>query len=199
MTKILKKVSVKTVCNKPKSFFKELKEETPMMRIVGLARKYDIGTSQYGEYLKFIGEFHATDLSTGEQSVGAVAFLPQPVDGMLKESIDSMSEGGKKPVEFAFDIFVIPDPATEVGFQYRVAALTETKTSDPLAELLNKYSNVPMLAAPKNGEAETPLESESEPSEKHELDYAVHEGNKETVLEGAEASQKPASTSRKKK
>jgi len=146
-TKILKKVSVATVCNKPKTFFKTLEKETPIMRIFGMARKYDIGTSTYGDYLKFYGEFQAIDLDSGEISMGAVAFLPSPIDALLKAQIDALSEEGKRPVEFAFDISVIPDSKTEVGFQYRVSTLEETKVSDPLAALAARFKVEPLKLA----------------------------------------------------
>lgn len=152
--KILKKVSIATVCAKPKAFFKTLEGEVPMMRLVGLARRYELGTSLYGEFLKFSGEFSATDLTTGEVSIGATAFLPGPVDALLKLQIDELGNDGKTPVEFAFDISVVPDEKSEVGFQYRVRTLTESKVSDPLAALAARVG-APKLAAPEPKSAPT--------------------------------------------
>lgn len=145
--KILKKVSIATVCAAHKGF-KTLEAATDVMRIMGLARAFEVGTSTYGEFFKFKGEFTAIDLQTQETAIGAVAFLPAPVDALLASTIRELGEGGK-PVEFGFDIRVIPDD-TEVGYHYEVKTLIESKPSNPMAALMNQLAAVPLpvLAAP---------------------------------------------------
>lgn len=153
--KILKKVSIATVCTNHKGF-KTLEAATDVMRIMGLARAFETGTSTYGEYFKFKGEFTAIDLATGETAIGAVAFLPSPVDALLASTIRELGEGGK-PVEFGFDIRVIPDE-TEVGYHYEVKTLIESKPSNPMAALMATLSAVPLpkLAAPTILDPKTP-------------------------------------------
>lgn len=157
--RILKKISVATAVSLPKSFFKELKTETPIMRLFGLVRGYEIGNSQYGAFFKFKGEFHAIDLDTGEESVSSVAFLPSPVDELLSQQVDTIKESGDKnaAVEFGFDISVTPDENSTVGFQYRINNLGETRLSDPMQAVAERMRAV-ALPAPKK----TPIERVAE-------------------------------------
>lgn len=135
--KLLKKIAVAQVCAVDKNFFKNVIEETPVMRVLGLVRKHEIVTTTFGDAVKFIGEFHAFDLTqdTPEDCVGPVCYLPQPVDGLL---LAGLQANPGATLEFAYDISVVPDPKTTVGYQYRVRSITETAESDPMQALLKR-------------------------------------------------------------
>lgn len=151
---ILKKLSIKTAV--ADSNFKKLTEVTPVLRIVGLGRNFSVGEHpQYGPFYKFMGEFVATDLRTGEVGVASVAYLPSPVDEMLKTAIEA---GEGKSVEFAFDISVKPREDLAIGYEYLVATLIESKPTNPLAALLDSLPapSVKQQALPLDGEAEVP-------------------------------------------
>lgn len=142
---ILSKLSIKTAVGDTKQF-KAFEKQTPVLRVIGLVRAKETGTTTYGDFVRFKGEFHATNLLTGEASVSAVCFLPSPVDQMLADVLNGRAEGDKNPVEFGFDIDVLPDPATEVGYQYRVRTLVEAKQSDPMEDLMAKLNSAAPLA-----------------------------------------------------
>lgn len=160
--KLLKKLSVATAAA-TKEFLKSVKGETPILRVVGIARGVEDIQTQYGIAKKFKGEFRGTDLQTGEVSASPVLYLPNPIDLLLAEGVVS-SEG--KPVEFGFDIFVKPsDREGGAGYEYVSKTLMEAKPSDPLAALLAHVASVqaPALAAPK---AEDPALADAEAPKK---------------------------------
>lgn len=143
--KLLKKVAVSTVCALPKTFFKEVTKETPIMRVAGIVRGHELVPTPYGEAVKFKGEFRAIDLTRDapENCAGAACYLPAPVDQML---LSALIENPGAALEFAYDIAVVPDEKSNVGYQYRVRTLTESKPSDPMAALLEKASATPLPA-----------------------------------------------------
>lgn len=154
---ILKKISISTVNALPKGGFKGIAERIFAMRVLGQARTSEIVTSQYGDAVKFKGEFRAWG-QDGVESVSSVCYLPSPIDGLLSNALE-ISEG--KPVEFAFDIFVLPDERSTTGYVYRVETLTEAAPSDPVARLA---SNLPALALPQPKAAGEPEGKPTDPA-----------------------------------
>lgn len=142
---ILSKLSIKTAFGDTAQF-KTFAGLTPVLRVIGMVRAKEVGTTTFGDFVRFKGEFHATNLLTGEVSASAVCFLPSPVDQMLADVLNGRPEGDKNPVEFGFDISVLPDPKTEVGYQYRVTTLLEAKQSNPMEDLMAKLTAAKPLA-----------------------------------------------------
>lgn len=146
MSNILKKISTKTAVSVMD--FKQFTVDTAVLRIMGICRKAIPGEHpQYGRFLKFVGEFQAIDLRTGNISVSSVAFLPAPVDGMLEAALQGAEDS---PVEFGFDITVHPRPDLQVGYEYVVSEVIESAPSDPMAALAARMSQ---KALPKPVEA----------------------------------------------
>ena len=154
--KILKKLSVATVCSLDRKFFRELKSETAVMRIFGVTRGYVTGEGAFGPFLKFVGEFKAIDLGSGEEAIGSAAYLPSPIDALLAVQIDALKQDGKAvSVEFAFDIAAKPSEKAATGYEYVVHSLTETRVSDPLALLSSTVAALPS-AVPSLSKVEQP-------------------------------------------
>ncbi len=159
MPNILKKISTKTAVTTHD--FKIITKQTPVLRIFGILRNIEVGEhAQYGRFLKFKGDFQATDLRTGDISVSSVAFLPSPVDEMLEEAFKG---GDGASVEFGFDISVNPRPDTAIGYEFVVSSVLESRVSDPMQALLEKASK---KALPRPG-AEPVLEADTEPAVAH--------------------------------
>ena len=168
---IVKKISLKTAVSVMD--FKKLEVVTAVLRIVGVVRKAKIGEhAQYGDFYEFSGEFHATDLRTGEVSVSGKAFLPAPVDAMLYETISAKGDGGGD-VEFAFDISVKPRPDLPIGYEYIVSTLTEAKPSNPLEKLLN---SLPQISLPAPAQAAI-QDTDGAIQEAHQADKKKQKGN----------------------
>lgn len=162
--KLLRKMSVGAL-NETKGGFKGITEETFMARIFGIARSVSVETSTFGAYFKFSGEFRGIN-QDGEESAAPVLYLIEPIDSMLKSALDG-SEG--KPVEFAFDIYAVPDtdPRSKTGYQYRAKTLQDSKPSEPLAALQASIANAPAIPPKKSApqlaltgtEAQAPAET----------------------------------------
>lgn len=152
---ILKKITMASVNTLSKGGFKGITDVVFGMRILGQARAFEVVQTPYGDALKFKGEFRAWG-QEGNECVSSVAYLPSPVDEMLKTALEN---GEGKPVEFAFDVEVVPDESSTVGYVYRVKTLTEAAPSDPVARLA---SNLPPLQLPSQGQESLPLEGSSE-------------------------------------
>ena len=140
---ILRKASVSIVNGLGKGGFKNVTEKRLVMRAFGNATGFEIGTTTFGDYTAFKGEFRAIN-EDGEESVSQKLFLVEPAEGLLKGALQA-NDG--KPVQFGFDIFIVPDEGSERGYQYRVQNLLEIKASDPVAALANSLGAFPV--APK--------------------------------------------------
>lgn len=129
---LLRKITIGGI-NNIKKGFKDITEKMLVARVIGVANAFEVIThAQYGDSYKFTGEFRAIN-GDGEESAAPVIYLVKPVDEMLVAQLKA-AEG--KPVQFAFDIHVVPDEGSERGYQYRVTPLMESKPSNPLAELM---------------------------------------------------------------
>lgn len=163
--KLLKKISIRDLngfkTGDVKALVKDSREEIFVARIIGSARKVTIGTSTFGEYYEFAGDFRGYNIA-GVEHAGGKCYLPEPVDALLAGALAGESAIA---VDFAYDIFVVEDTKTEVGFQYRVQQLTEAAPSEPLLALTSRLPTL-ALAAPKadpvpETEAETPAGSKA--------------------------------------
>lgn len=112
-----------------------------LMRVLGQAVGTKTGTSNYGPWIAFLGQFLAINLiNGGKKFQSGKIFFPQTITDMLYATMQT-AEG---PVEFAFDIGVKAAP-TPVGYEFVVKPLLEASKSDPLAALEARISGVPLL------------------------------------------------------
>lgn len=143
-TKLVPKLSFKIVCGSPEVELvtvTDLKGVTKQalrgvkktyMRIAGVAKKYRIIDTNFGESFEFSGEFEAINLITGETFTGGKAFLPSVAASYVESAIDA-AEG--KIVEFVIDIGIIPDENT-VGYLYEITPIHKVASTSRLQELL---------------------------------------------------------------
>lgn len=130
--KILKKISVGTV-NGVRGGLKDITDKTRVLTLVGVTGAYKEKTSEnMGVSYGFIGEFRGINMH-GEDCLAAVAYLPEPAQGLLKNQIDEMGDSSR--VEFGFEIWAIPDETAIRGYTFEVRPLMETKPSNALDEL----------------------------------------------------------------
>ena len=118
-----------------------------LMQVIGIARKIEIGTSTYGDWVKFRGSFEAVNLQTGEVYSSANCFLPKIAQDLILDGIESLIDKGSVEVSFAFQINSKPANSA-IGYEYEVKPLIETAKNDALEELrkvLELPSSVKML------------------------------------------------------
>lgn len=168
--KILNKISVKTVCGKidRKRFYGEnapADGKIPVMRVMGIANGFKTGTSDNGDWIAILGQFAATDLSTGEIARSGQCFLPISATGLVHAALRAE---GVQHVEFAFDIVAVLDESSATGYIYETHSLIAPKEDDPVTKMMAALSAIPLpqLAAPKAGgnpEPENKPEDNKEP------------------------------------
>lgn len=141
-------------------------EAVPLMRVLGSVTKYQTGSSDFGDWVKLFGSFHATNLQTGEVLDDVSQCL---LPSMISDSVAGALNAGATSVEFAVEIdarFVLK-AATMYEFEART--LIKPAAAKPINELMAKLqalgvgmTEVKALAAPKLTDADKKAQAESE-------------------------------------
>jgi hypothetical protein len=154
-TETINKITMKAVGAQPKAGTVEAPHM--LLHVLGIARSFKTGSSNYGFFQKFSGDFEAINLETGEVFRSNNLMLPAVAEMLLKSAlIDAGAEAGRAgdrgipdregkaatvPVEFAYAIGVKPGKPREgaqesyAGYEYTVESLTTSKRSDALQSL----------------------------------------------------------------
>lgn len=117
-----------------------------LVRIIGVANKAKPGMTDKGEYVKFVGDFEATNLVTGEEMHSAACILPQFIGEQIWGAMNS--DGTEKMSTFAFDIGAHYDASSVTKYVYDVKALIAPKSNSLLAELKASVPAIRALPAP---------------------------------------------------
>lgn len=134
MANLISKISVKKVCGE----IKKVTEKKSLMRVIGIVTSLKTGSSQYGEFVEFIGDFEATNLETGEVCRALKCFLPHIASDITADAVRRGEEsGGFKGVEMAFEIGVRPAD-NAIGYEYDILPLIENRNVDALEALRKK-------------------------------------------------------------
>ena len=160
---IVRKISVKTIGADPKI---GKTARTDLMEVLGVVRRYVTGESTFGEWIKLVGAFEATNLATGAVYTAPSCFMPSIVTEMVATEIDS---NPNHEISFAFIVGVEP-AATPIGYAYYVESLIEPKPIEALASLRelvgsdHTIMNTPtqIEAAPKAHTTKTPKQAARE-------------------------------------
>lgn len=150
MSNLIKKVTVKTVFGDPKKYIRDngLKASVAIVRIVGIATRLVTGESDYGPWVKFKGNFKATNLLTGEEFRSGSCLMPEVASDLVE---GAMCGEGVDGVNFAFDILLVPDDSSATGYVYQAEPLIDYTESDPLALLESQVAARLDAPAPEKG------------------------------------------------
>lgn len=145
MSSLIRKISAKTVCGKTE----KPEKATALFIVGGIANKVKTGDSLYGTWTALIGQFEATNISTGEVFVAPQCFLPEPMNGMIAASLEQVDEDGKRlnaSVQFAVEVGVKKSD-NQIGYEYTAKEIMKSDAADPLASIREKIAKA--LPAPK--------------------------------------------------
>lgn len=135
-----KKISVARLCGKMTAArVAKAGGRIQLARIIGEAIGVKTGVTDFGEWTALTGQFHGTNLETGETMASAVCFLPD----VALDLITAQLSGGAKAVEFAFDISVVADESSSVGFIYTASPILQAADNDPIKRLQAKIAALP--------------------------------------------------------
>lgn len=107
--------------------------------VAGITNQATVGTSNYGDFIKLLGNFQANNLVNGEIIRTSAVILPDVAANLIYGQLQK----GAEAVEFAFFIG-IKESDTPTGYEYYAEPAIEAAESDPLAALLQKV-NLPAL------------------------------------------------------
>ncbi len=143
--KQVRKLSIKIVCGgvDVEQVFKD--KSIDLMDVYGVITRSTLVTSDYGDSVKFGGQFRAVNLATGEMFSSTVLYLPKFLEDELA---GAMPEGGT--AEFAVRIGVEFNKESATKYIYIAKSLVEPKEMDQFKALeLKVNSAVKALPAPK--------------------------------------------------
>lgn len=132
------------------------KEATDLMSVIGIARRFRTGSTEMGEFLKFVGRFEATNMITGEVSASANLIVPEVMQDLISSQ---MGDVGNE-VQFAAVMGVKPHDS-QIGYEWFARPIIEPET-DALAALRNQTTEAltqledKSAAAAETGEVDKP-------------------------------------------
>ena len=133
-TRLRRKISVKTVTGLDPNDMRDIIQDGPvnLFTVVGVARAFQKGTSDYGEWIALIGEFEATNVLTGEVHNGGRCFMPRHVTDLVMPAFG----GSESDAAVEFAIMVGVEKAdNNFGYEYTADTYLEPEKSDRMASL----------------------------------------------------------------
>lgn len=172
------KISIKGIGAQPAPG--SVKEPREIAKIFGSARQFAVGTTTYGDFVKFKGDFEAINMATGETFRSNSLLVPQILENMLVQALlDAGARAGKTktakdaevqgdpataPVEFAVIVGVRPAGSKDgaapagTGYEFTLKPLVELRDSDPLAHLRQAVQGIAHEKSAQTGDPEASQE-----------------------------------------
>lgn len=117
----------------------------PVLDVYGIAVKYKPGSSNFGEYVAFMGSFRAIRHADKQAFTSAKLIMPK----MIEEGLWGAMGPETNNVQFAFRIGVKYDKKLATKYAYTAESLTPPAENDPLA-ILEKQLAGKLLPAPRS-------------------------------------------------
>ena len=125
---LVKKISTATVYGKITN--EDKVKPKALYRVFGLAAGTKTGSTQFGDWSCFVGEFQAVNLETGEIFNSGKCFLPEIVESGILAQL-SQAEG----VKFAFEIGIKPNEDLGIGYEYTAKSLLQPQANNFLEQM----------------------------------------------------------------
>jgi hypothetical protein len=132
----INKISVATVCGNVKEIVKPMKdgESKAIMRVIGIMNATQHGEGDNGPWTALKGEFEAINLLTNKTYISGKCFLP----GAISDLVSGQLGGDVQKVQFAFDIIIVEDIKSQVGYHYTAKPLIKPAENNALKLLANQ-------------------------------------------------------------
>ena len=131
---MLKKLGAKQILGDVKAIVKnfcpEDRSTADVYTIYGAATGVKTGTTQYGEFTAFQGNFEAINYASGEKFAAIQCFIPEPLQTLVKQAMETSDS-----VEFAFTVTVKRRDDLKEGYEYLVTPHKAAQEADPLEKL----------------------------------------------------------------
>lgn len=148
MPEILKKLTARTVgC---------LTEPGQSFVLLGRVMRAVPGSSQFGEFIVFKGQFQAINEVTGGEFTATQAIAPSIGEDMLYNAVrEAQGDDKNAMVEIAmrFKTVEVDRAKAPMGYEWRCEPLVEASTDDPLSRLRDTISGKLQLPKPEKGPA----------------------------------------------
>lgn len=155
---LLRKITIKDVCGHVGELLEEMMklknargsyETLPLLRVYGIARRFKVGETDKGEFVKFIGQFAAVNLRTKKEFQSGQCILPMFVGEQIHAAMQGASGEEMNESQWAFEIGAHFDSTAVTKYVYDIRPLKEPGQSDALA-LLRQSVDARALAAPSD-------------------------------------------------
>ena len=143
--KAVRKITIKSVYGPIdlEKLMKAPERKLRLLNVLGIVRKAQPGETDKGPFVKFIGDFKATNLETGEIYRSGACILPNFIADMIIGAMDS-----GRSVQFAFEIQCRYSDDAISKYMYDLISLLPPSESDELAMLEKTVSNIVSLPSP---------------------------------------------------
>lgn len=162
MTTLLKKIGAGDLLGHVAKIVREqftVNEQKNAFGVAGFCNKIEKGTSQFGDWTRFIGDFQAINYLTGEQFRSEKTHVPSVLEAVLLRDLEPLMGSTKAlqhtevteltgEIEFAFTVAIkrVEDKADGgVNWEYITTPKTEIKANNRISHL----SAMLQLEAPK--------------------------------------------------
>lgn len=158
----------------------KLGDAVPILRVIGQVTSYRVGQSRDGggTWVECLGNFHATNLQTGEvQKSVAKMILPN----VVSEPLAAALQGGATSAEFAVEIDVVYDETSVTFYTFEARTLLEVQPSDAIRGIFSQLAEKGItMTAPLKLKAPTLSEADQK-----KQDDAIAKRDKEKAEEKA--------------
>lgn len=136
----LRKITIATVYGTPdvEELIKLNGKSLKICKIWGVAGRMKPGANDFGEFVRFVGDFRAVNLNTGELFRSSVCLLPKFLEEDMAGAMASGADGATKQVEFGVEINVSFDKTAATKYVYNADSLIEPAESQALVALEQK-------------------------------------------------------------
>lgn len=164
---LCKKISASDLMGNVAKFVRESMEVGDRLKafgVAGICDAIETGTSQYGEWTRFNGDFQGINYTTGEIYRSEKAHAPEVLASVLKRDLEPLKSGEVKDlkhstiypltssVEFAFTVDLVRHEDSEngaVSYEYITTPKTEIAPNDKIAHLSALLLPEPEAEKPK--------------------------------------------------